>query len=115
MKTCTKCNVQKSEEFFSKDSTKTDGYDFNCKVCRAKYRRSNILASRGRHTKNLTLHSTRVRSRYKFPSREFCSVNLCNEPGERHHLYDDCDYYFIWLCREHHREIHRIHNCRAAL
>jgi hypothetical protein len=43
-----------------------------------------------------------------YPIRQICSVVGCNELGERHHPDYDKPLKIIWLCRNHHKEYHKI-------
>lgn len=57
-------------------------------------------------------------TRKKHPFRMTCSINGCNELGERHHVDYDLPEEIIWLCKTHHEAEHhkivrlcKIENC----
>jgi hypothetical protein len=41
------------------------------------------------------------------PETEACSVPGCYEPAERHHPDYSDPLNVVWLCRKHHRQLHR--------
>ena len=51
-------------------------------------------------------HNAQVLACRRFPTRELCSVNGCQNLGERHHPDYSKPYEIVWLCRYHHKSLH---------
>lgn len=111
LKTCSTCKVPKLFTDFARDSTRTDGYDHNCKECRhkrveriktrhyrRKYRERNPLKESARTVVHRLVKSGKL-------IKEDCF--LCGVPETAaHHLNYEFSDKIVWLCRKHHDEVH---------
>ena len=121
MKYCPQCKQDLPREMFRKNRSRGDGLDGWCRKCRrAKYnpakdkeRKKRYLA---KHPDNAYIkfrinNPKKIRAqqlaRYYIQERQKCSVEGCKEIGERHHHDYDRPLDIIWLCRKHHKQIHR--------
>lgn len=71
MKTCIKCKIEKPFEGFSKNRTKKDGYQNQCKACAAEYRKSPEgkaaqAKARAKHDKTPKGKSTKAKASKKW-------------------------------------------------
>ena len=57
--------------------------------------------------KNKNKHKAQAIANRAYPISQICSVFGCNEIGERHHPDYSKPLEIIWLCRKHHKELHR--------
>ncbi len=117
MKTCGKCEIEKTESKFSKRRSSVDGLQYYCKRCNQTY----FQTEAGKKA-----HSQSDAKRLKnFPEKAKAhhTINDAIRGGklERPHLCESCggigkieahhpDYSrplnVIWLCRKCHREVH---------
>ena len=47
------------------------------------------------------------KARQAFPDARVCSIARCEVEGERHHPDYSKPLDIVWLCRKHHKELHR--------
>jgi len=55
--------------------------------------------------RNRGKHNARTLALQRYPNRQICSVDDCEELGERHHDDYDKPYEVRWLCRIHHKSL----------
>ena len=129
-KHCPRCNKDLPHDSFTKDRSRKDGLRSLCRECYNQYLKDNRKSwpSRSREARrqqwqnyedntkserdaryrkhNKRKIAIRSKTYRKHRDTQKCSVDGCNEIAERHHLsYQNPDN-FIWLCREHHLDIH---------
>ena len=111
---CTICKETKDLTEFHRSKLRAKGREYFCKVCTVvrsrEYREANREKvneiARNSYARHKDRHSIRARSEYLYPNAFRCSVEGCQEQGERHHLnYQDAGL-IVWLCRVHHRLLH---------
>ncbi len=134
LKKCSICKEHLPHISFYKNRCNADGYEYFCKVCNSlktkRYQQANRLsviaiarkwregnpqlvhrATRGWQERNKKIHLERLRARvmanYHYPLARICSIDDCNEVGERHHPNYSKPKEIEWLCLKHHREFHR--------
>ncbi len=114
LKKCTICKQWQPLVNFSKNSLKWDNLEAFCRHCNTIKMRSyrernrekvNLIAykSMSNHPKECNARSL---SNYYYPKRQVCSLDGCNQMGERHHPDYSNPSLIIWLCPKHHRELH---------
>ena len=52
-------------------------------------------------------HRAQTYANKKIKDRQVCSIEGCFELGERHHEDYSKPYEITWLCRKHHKELHK--------
>lgn len=73
MKTCTKCNQEKSFELFSKNCKTKDGYQHHCKQCKLEYQRNNP-------------NRKAVSAKYRNANKEICNArSVASQAKKRDH------------------------------
>jgi hypothetical protein len=82
MKTCTKCEIEKAEDNFGKDSTKKDGLCCQCKECKKEYYIKNkprfekyYIENRERIIEQNTKYNKSNREKIKTYMKEYCIKN----------------------------------------
>lgn len=127
-KRCTKCGDEKLLKEFHKDKHTKDGFKFECKHCRSKYRKGlkgKEADRRYRRTGKKRIADKRYYSRHpeKMHARGaatyavergdlerpwFCFVNdsQCEGPIQKHHEDYSNPFGVLWLCRYHHQQLH---------
>jgi len=116
LKKCTICKQWKQLDNFHNDKLRWDKLSPFCKQCNIiktkTYRENNREKVNAINYKSFKLHKDRVNARastnYFFPEKQECSVDGCCELGERHHNNYDNYKDITWLCRKHHRELHKL-------
>ena len=135
MRHCSKCTTWKSEENFTKNAKSKDGLNYWCKLCTqansrrgyykykakrtetiAKYRQSDkakrmALQSYKKWKENnpkkyISHMALKQGIRFGFVTVGRCEICGSQEVDGHHEDYDR-PYDVHWLCRAHHREIHR--------
>lgn len=137
MKTCFKCGVTKPLSEFYKNKAMADGHLNKCKDCTKRdstaNRDANIERARARDRERAKLPHRRKkitentkRYRQENPQRYKCNTAVNNalrdgrlhklpcwvcgsENVEAHHPDYDAPLSVVWLCAEHHKEIHLKH------
>ena len=115
LKKCTICKKWKPLDYFQNSSTPWDRLVAFCRECNTVRLRDYRLRNRDKINaigrKSYRKHQDRARSRSltndHFPKAQICSIIGCTNWGHRHHLdYSQPDK-IMWLCRQHHAELHR--------
>lgn len=115
LKHCTICKQWKPLDNFGNDSNRWDKLNPFCRQCNTIKVRSYRERNRGKinriAAKSIANHPLETIARYKakwaFPIRQICEVERCFKLGERHHNDYNKPYKIQWLCRKHHRLLHR--------
>ncbi len=114
---CKKCDLTKpvAPEYFQRDSTRPNGFDTTCKVCRKAYRQANKDKSTARAREWRKTHSdwtqknrTRMASIAAFPERKKCVIENCEAIGQIHHIDYGDPLAVLWLCQNHHAMVHTL-------
>jgi len=132
MKFCSKCNTERSLKDFYKDRRTKDGLYSICKYCMQAYRknykytdeqlkkrRKQKADSKKRNKeyyrdyskkpeekiKEKCRHKTYLAIKNKFIERNGCLI--CNKEAQAHHEDYNKPLKVIWLCEEHHLELHQ--------
>ncbi len=102
MKTCK--FIDCSREFIEKRSSHT----FCSDIRREKYRLSG--RTKKHYEKSRSLYPEKRIAGYmaysNFKNAKICSIERCQEEGQRHHSDYSKPLDIVWLCREHHTEEH---------
>jgi len=124
-KICSQCKEEKPIEFFYRNKTKSDGFEYHCKECEhsrntdraiylSNYRKINKIQIRKgwkrwwKNNKQQFYINWRLgyRKRHEIIDQEPCL--FCGNPETKGHHPDYKDEKnVIWLCSKHHYEIHR--------
>lgn len=109
MKQCSSCKQALPVERFHRNSQGKDGLDHRCKECTAKRcsaRRKALKPHREPDaSRELARHMARDALRKGLLVREPCF--MCGAHAEMHHPSYSAPLLVTWLCREHHRQLHR--------
>jgi len=134
MKRCNKCLEEKPLSAFTPNKSKPDGRIYTCRICLNAIRRGyqkldHVQRRRQNWRQTPTGKASNLKSRYKymdkFPekTRAHNVVRLAlktkkilktpcvicgNKKTEGHHEDYSKPFDVIWLCRNHHREVHRV-------
>jgi len=114
MRQCSRCKLvcedYERENYFHRDSTKKDGFNYHCKSCVRQYaskrRKKNKEENRIRYLKDRNKNLVRDESKRLYPGPHQCSLISCVLIAELHHLDYDGPHHVIPLCRNHHGLIH---------
>ena len=68
--------------------------------------KASIIFKRYREKNRFRIKAQKIAAK-AYPIRQICSVASCNELGEKHHLDYNKPLEILWLCRKHHKEIHK--------
>jgi len=131
MKTCKKCHLEKSIVDFNKDSLRKDGHYPYCRTCSSKDKHEYIMSEKGKaYMKRKNLKQKEYMKTYlrdynrRYPKERKARVMLLNAIRDRrvkkmpcvvcgevksegHHIDYNQPLVVIWLCKKHHRDIHR--------
>lgn len=80
MKTCYKCEEEKPDSEFSRNDSKADGLQSQCKSCHREYRRQHYLRNRQKYIDKAARHRERLREWF----HEFKTQLKCEQCKESH-------------------------------
>lgn len=111
-KTCPSCNIEKPSEEFHLNSTKKDGLDWRCKLCKKKSvnKLSQKRRDAKRYEKDSYKNKARDEARRAYEGHVYkCSVLNCNSEAEDlHHVTYKDPLAVVPLCKLHHRMNHEL-------
>lgn len=111
-KKCPKCKTFKALNyaFWSKDSSRKDGFDWKCKIC--KNATENVAKRKIRDARRIAKDGKKIKAREEakkiWSAKDFtCRVLGCYNPAKHlHHVDYDKPTEVIPLCEKHHVGIH---------
>lgn len=129
MKKCSVCKKYLDESNFTKRSRYKDGLEYECRICRNIKRKTNETRFIRRNypsrqhrkkgedrtkkdrdkryaEKNKNKTNAQAMARRIYPVPQKCSIEGCDNIGQRHHPDYSKPKEIIWLCRYHHTLIH---------
>lgn len=112
MKNCPSCKKEKelSHEFWQRNASRGDGFDWQCKECR-KLRVNKVsqkLRDQRRYEKDKKKCQAREIARnHYWQDKFYCAAMTCDEEAKHlHHVDYDEPLAIVPLCEKHHRGIH---------
>ena len=114
LKKCTICKQWQPLTSFSKNKSIWDKLETFCRHCNTikmrSYRERNREKVNQIVYKSMSNHPQECKARslanYHYPTSQVCSIDGCDQMGERHHPDYSQPSLIIWLCPKHHRELH---------
>ncbi len=111
-KRCPVCTQHRDLSRFQNDSSRRDGKDGLCKVCRRAYRQKRKHLEHARRkawaVQHPAIEHARAVSRQAYPKAKQCAVETCDQLGERHHLDYGRPLEVLFLCKSHHALLHAV-------
>ena len=77
MKTCSKCRLKKDYSEFTTNKSRRDGYDNNCRDCKAEYQKRWYERNKARHVKNVRARNKLVEKECQHYVLEHLLANPC--------------------------------------
>jgi hypothetical protein len=109
MKSCSSCKLTLPAERFYRDISTKDGLHHQCKACNSQRRAANRKAAPkyagGDAQRAKAASIAREALRKGLLTREPCF--MCGAKAEMHHPAYSSPLLVTWLCRPHHRQVHR--------
>ena len=136
MKACTKCGQIKSLSDFGLEKRVNDGHAAECRLCARQRKTAFKKTASGIEAEKRYWKSEKgvkkrkeltYKSRSKWPEKHHariafsnavaegkitpwpvCAVPECNNKPQGHHPSYDLPFDVVWLCGQHHREVHQL-------
>lgn len=120
-KKCSKCKKEKLLVEFSRNQSKKDGHQDECKQCRSNYNRAWTKTRVGKEAYRKATERYRRKNKLKCAAQNALNYAVetgklerlpCRECGSTyktngHHENYNYPLNVIWLCAKHHKELHR--------